>query len=219
MVELKENFVIFLTLFMLSFSLPKFLLLFGTKLLFMLFILLIAFRVLLSKIKLHMNAFLGSLPDYHHLCSFGSACFVLLQSHEHNKLEPQSRLCCFLGYGETQKGYWCYDPVFHHLRISCNVVFWERRLFVKLFHFCASLSSSSILDLFPDEAHIPSVVAPNPPVVAPGSPVDFSIQPTNILDHFPSSPFNEHVEDEQVEDELPNPELGSLTPASPEDHA
>ena len=27
------------------------------------------------------------------------------------------------------------------------------------------------------------------------------------------------MEDEQVEDELPNPEFGSLTPASPEDHA
>ena len=61
MVELNENFVIFLTLFVLSFSLPKFLLLFGAKLLFMLFILLIAFQVLLSKIKLHMSAFLGHL--------------------------------------------------------------------------------------------------------------------------------------------------------------
>ena len=58
MVEPNENFVIFLTLFVLSFSLPKFLLLFGAKLLFML---LIAFQVLLSKIKLHMSAFLGHL--------------------------------------------------------------------------------------------------------------------------------------------------------------
>ena len=39
----------------------KFLLLFGAKLLFMLFMLLIAFQVLLSKIKLHMSAFLGHL--------------------------------------------------------------------------------------------------------------------------------------------------------------
>ena len=61
MVELNENFVIFLTLFVLSFSLPKFLLLFRAKLLFMLFMLLIAFQVLLSKIKLHMSAFLGHL--------------------------------------------------------------------------------------------------------------------------------------------------------------
>ena len=61
MVEPNENFVIFLTLFVLSFSLLKFLLLFGAKLLFMLFILLIAFQVLSSKIKLHMSAFLGHL--------------------------------------------------------------------------------------------------------------------------------------------------------------
>ena len=61
MAEPNENFVIFLTLFVLSFSLPKFLLLFGAKLLFMLFMLLIAFQVLLSKIKLHMSSFLGHL--------------------------------------------------------------------------------------------------------------------------------------------------------------
>ena len=61
MVELNKNFVIFLTLFMLSFSLPKFLLFFGAKLLFMLFMLLIAFQALLSTIKLYMSAFLGHL--------------------------------------------------------------------------------------------------------------------------------------------------------------
>ena len=61
MVEPNENFVIFLTLFVLLFSLLKFLLLFGSKLLFMLFMLLIAFQVLLFKIKLHMSAFLGHL--------------------------------------------------------------------------------------------------------------------------------------------------------------
>ena len=61
MAKSNKNFVIFLTLFVLAFSLPKFLLLFGAKLLFMLFILLIAFQVLLSKIKLHMSAFLDHL--------------------------------------------------------------------------------------------------------------------------------------------------------------
>ena len=161
----------------------------------------------------------GSPPEYHHIRSFGSACFVLLQLHEHNKLEPRSRLSCFLGYGETQKGYRCYDPVSHHLRISRNVVFWEHRLFVDLFHFRASLSSSFVLDLFPDEAHISSVAAPDLPVVVPDSPVDFFVQPPDILNPFLSSPFNEQMEDEQVEDELPNPEFGSLTPAPPEDHA
>ena len=97
--------------------------------------------------------------------------------------------------------YQCYDPVSHHLRISRNVVFWKHRSFVKLSHFLASLSSFSVLDLFPDEAHIPSVVAPDPLVVAPDSPIDFSVQPLDIIDPFSSSPFNEQVEDEQVEDE------------------
>ena len=94
-------------------------------------------------------------------------------------------------------------------------------LFVELSHFCASLSSSSVLDIFPDEAHIPSVAAPDPHVVALDSLVNFSVQPPDITDPFHSSPFNEQVEDEQVENELPNPnpELRSPTPAPPEDLA
>ena len=59
MVELKENFVIFLTLFMLFFFLPKFLPYFGVKLLFMLFMRLIAFQALSSIIRLHMSVTLG----------------------------------------------------------------------------------------------------------------------------------------------------------------
>ena len=130
MVESNENFVIFLTLFVLSFSLPKFLLLFGAKLLLMLFMLLFTFQVLSIQNQTPYERLFGSPPDYHHLHSFDSACFVLLQPHEHNKLEPRSRLCCFLGYDETQKGYRCYDPVSHRLRVSINVVFWEHRSFV-----------------------------------------------------------------------------------------
>ena len=59
MVKLKENFFIFLTLFMLFFFLPKFLPHFGVKLLFMLFKRLIAFQVLSSIIRLRMSISLG----------------------------------------------------------------------------------------------------------------------------------------------------------------
>ena len=59
MVEPKENFVIFLTLFVLFFFLPKFLLHFRVKLLFMLFMRLIAFQGLSSIIRLCMSVFLG----------------------------------------------------------------------------------------------------------------------------------------------------------------
>ena len=61
MVELNKNFIIFLILFVLSFSLPKLLLHFRSKLLFMLFMLLITFLILSSKIKFHMSTFLGHL--------------------------------------------------------------------------------------------------------------------------------------------------------------
>ena len=142
----------------------------------------------------------GSPANYHHLRSFGSTCFILLQPHEHNKLEPRSKLCCFLGYGKTQKGYQCYDPVSHRLRVSRNVVFWEHRLFVELSHFRSSLTTSSILEIFPDESFVPSTNTFDPPL-------DFSIQPPNI---FYASP--RQVEDEQVDDELPHLEAGSPTP-------
>ena len=74
MVEPNENFVIFLTLFVLSFSLPKFLLLFGAKLLFMLFMLLIALQVLLSKIKLDMSTFSGHLQN---ITTFASSVLLV----------------------------------------------------------------------------------------------------------------------------------------------
>ena len=61
MVEPKENFVIFLTLFVLFFFLPKFLPLFGVKLLLMLFMQLIAFQALSSIIRLCMSLSLGHL--------------------------------------------------------------------------------------------------------------------------------------------------------------
>ena len=47
----------------------------------------------------------GSPPEYSHLQLFGCACFVLLQSHEHNKLQSRSPLYFFLGYGIEHKGY------------------------------------------------------------------------------------------------------------------
>ncbi|RVW11705.1 Retrovirus-related Pol polyprotein from transposon TNT 1-94 [Vitis vinifera] len=144
----------------------------------------------------------GSPPDYHHLRSFGSTCFVLLQPHEHNKLEPRSRLCCFLGYGETQKGYRCYDPVSHRLRVSRNVVFWEHRLFVELSHFHSSLTNSSVLEIFLDESLVPSTNTFDPPL-------DFS---PNIFDASPRQ-----VADAQIDDKLPHFEPGSPAPALPED--
>uniref|UniRef100_A0A2N9HTF2 Integrase catalytic domain-containing protein n=1 Tax=Fagus sylvatica TaxID=28930 RepID=A0A2N9HTF2_FAGSY len=127
----------------------------------------------------------GSPPHYQHLRSFGSACFVLLQPHEHNKLEPRSRLCCFLGYGETQKGYRCYDPIAHRLRISRHVVFWEHRLFTEVSQFRPSFSLSSLSDLFPE------VSPPSLESFPPSPEVSTSIPQTESSDHSSGSSSQE----------------------------
>ena len=55
----------------------------------------------------------GQPPDYSSLRVFGFACFVSLPPHERTKLQPRTRLCCFLGYGVSQKGFCCCDPISH----------------------------------------------------------------------------------------------------------
>ena len=75
-------------------------------------------------------------------------------------------------------------------------------MFVELSHFLSSLTTSSVLEIFPDESLVPSTDTFD-------SPLGFS---PNIFDASPR-----WVEDEQVDDELPHLELGSPAPAPPED--
>uniref|UniRef100_A0A2N9FDF9 Integrase catalytic domain-containing protein n=1 Tax=Fagus sylvatica TaxID=28930 RepID=A0A2N9FDF9_FAGSY len=123
----------------------------------------------------------GSPPHYQHLRSFSSAYFILLQPYEHNKLEPRSHLCCFLGYGETQKGYRCYDPIAHRLRISRHVVFWEHHLFIEVSQFRPSFFLSSLSDLFLE------VSTPSPKLFPPFLEVSTSILQTESSDHSSGS--------------------------------
>ena len=75
-------------------------------------------------------------------------------------------------------------------------------MFVKLSYFRSSLTTSFVLEIFPDESLVPS---------------------TNTLDpllDFSSDIFDaslRQVEDEQVDDELPHLELRSPAPTPPED--
>ena len=75
-------------------------------------------------------------------------------------------------------------------------------MFVKLFHFRSSLTTSSVLEIFPDESLVLSTNTFN-------LPLDLS---PDIFDAFPKQ-----VEDEQVDDELPHLEPRSLAPAPAED--
>ena len=78
-------------------------------------------------------------------------------------------------------------------------------MFVELSHFRSSLTTSSVFQIFPNEAHVPSTNTLDPPL-------DFSIQPPDIF-----YTFSRQVKDEQVDDKLPHLESGSPTPAPPED--
>ena len=60
--------------------------------------------------------------------------------------------------------YRCYDPVSHRLCVSYNIVFWEHRLFVEISHFRSSLTTSSVLEIFPDESLVPSTTTFDPPL-------------------------------------------------------
>jgi transposase InsO family protein len=73
-----------------------------------------------------------SCPDYSSLKVFGSTCFVLRPHVERDKLSSRSALCVFLGYGDGQKGYRCYDPLSKKLYVSRHVVFLEHIPFFSL---------------------------------------------------------------------------------------
>ncbi|CAL1402230.1 unnamed protein product [Linum trigynum] len=68
-------------------------------------------------------------PDYSRLRVFGCTCFVLLPRKDRSKLSSKTSRCVFLGYSDIHKGYLCYDPSVQRLRISCDVVFFERLMF------------------------------------------------------------------------------------------
>ena len=75
-------------------------------------------------------------------------------------------------------------------------------MFIELSHFRSSLTTSSVLEIFPDESLVSSTDTFDPPL-------DFS------PDIFDAS--SRQVEDEQVDDELPHLEPGSPAPTPPED--
>lgn len=65
----------------------------------------------------------GRKPKYSDLRIFGCVCYVHLPPQERTKLSAQSVKCAFLGYSVHHKGYLCYDPNMHRVRISRNVIF------------------------------------------------------------------------------------------------
>uniref|UniRef100_A0A2N9IIQ3 CCHC-type domain-containing protein n=1 Tax=Fagus sylvatica TaxID=28930 RepID=A0A2N9IIQ3_FAGSY len=150
----------------------------------------------------------GTPASYSSLRVFGCACFVLLQSHEHSKLEPRSRLCCFLGYGIEHKGYRCWDPISQRLRISRHVVFWEHTMFNSLSKFttCSTPSffTNPSLPLFP----ISPADSPTSPLAPP-----LAVDP--VLDQTPDLPLAAPPADSPALPQEPAPPVDPVTDQPP----
>ena len=200
MVKSNENFAIILTQFVLSFSLPKFLLIFGAKLLFML---LIAFPVLSSKIKLQICTFFGHLQT---ITTFTP--LVLLVSFFFNcmsitNLSLSLNFVVFLAMAKLKKGYRCYDLSSSLYLLQC--------CYLGTSLLCRAISLPCLpiyllcLRSFFQMSHI---------FLTPDPLIDFFVQPQDIFDTSPRSPSNE-----QVKDEPHNLELGSPAPAPSENLA
>jgi hypothetical protein len=168
----------------------------------------------------------GTPPSYDLLKVFGCTCFVLLQPHERNKLEPRARICCFLGYGIKHKGYRCWDPLSQRLRISRHVIFWEHKMFSSLSKFHVSSPSSpaffhdSNIDLFPteiDPSPSPTVnpeasSPPDGPATAPPAEdpplrrsTRVSTLPTHLRDYHCFSTIMSHHEPQTYREASSNP--------------
>ena len=74
----------------------------------------------------------GKKPSYKHLRVFGCEAYRHIPKEFRNKLEPKSRKCIFLGYGESgEMGYRLWDPESRKILRSNDVYFNEVKFHAK----------------------------------------------------------------------------------------
>ena len=70
----------------------------------------------------------GKAPSYKHLRVFGCEAYSHVPKEFRNKLEPKSRKCIFLGYGDSgEMGYRLWDPESRKVIRSNDVHFYEAK--------------------------------------------------------------------------------------------
>jgi hypothetical protein len=67
----------------------------------------------------------GRKPNLSHLKVFGCIAYVHVLDELRTKLDSKAEKCVFIGYSLEQKGYRCYNPITHEMRVSRDVVFDE----------------------------------------------------------------------------------------------
>uniref|UniRef100_A0A2N9IJ59 Uncharacterized protein n=1 Tax=Fagus sylvatica TaxID=28930 RepID=A0A2N9IJ59_FAGSY len=182
MVVPNANFVTFLMLCVPSSYLPLSLSVFGVKRLSLPFTPSIAFPHLLLTRNLPLSYFMTksqTIPLFEY-----SVVFVLSLFLPMNETNLNQGLGCvaFLGYGISQKGFRCYDPISRRLRISRHVEFWEHQTFSSRQHF--PFISSSMTPIFTD----PSIDLYPDPVRDSTQPPSSSDVPSLVLSPAAGSP-------------------------------
>ncbi|PRQ36654.1 putative RNA-directed DNA polymerase [Rosa chinensis] len=146
-------------------------------------------RVLGFKSPLEMLK--GRKIDLSHLKVFGCTCFVHIQAHQRDKLDPRADKCVFLGYSSTQKGYKCYNYVTRKLIVSRDVRFDEATPYFTR-KSCDSGQGEFLSDLFPspnlpidEECNLPvnPDVHSDPPM---DEDCDLSINPDSPVQEVPA---------------------------------
>jgi hypothetical protein len=102
--------------------------------------------------------------NYNFLYVLGCACYPLLRSYTHHKLEPRSAQCIFLGYSTIHKGYMCLNTSFDRIYVSKHVAFDDTTL-----TFQSLQQTSSLANELPHNKSItgtlknlPSALVPEP---------------------------------------------------------
>ncbi|MCO5578778.1 hypothetical protein L7F22_032624 [Adiantum nelumboides] len=65
--------------------------------------------------------FTGKKPNVSHFKVFGCIAYVHVPDELRMKLDRKAKKCVFIGYLVEQKGYKCYNPVTHQVRVSKDV--------------------------------------------------------------------------------------------------
>ena len=79
------------------------------------------------------EAWTGKKPSYDHLHVFGCESYVHVPREKRSKLEPKSRKCILMGYGESgEMGYRLWDPEARKIVRSSNVIFNEKKMHKQL---------------------------------------------------------------------------------------